>query len=136
MASITDRLAREEWNPQPGDVIVGTIAAITARQVTTKEGYQRWLPIVTVDPGEKGKPAVIVDGGFSTADALIAARPKIGQQIGFKFHGPVDNPKSGKTFDKYTVELEDEPPEPDWDRMAGSPRNGDPGPSEPSDDSW
>jgi hypothetical protein len=119
MTSITDRLNRDEWNPQPGDTLEGTIVAITERSITTKEDHRElWFPVVTVEPG-KSKPGVIVDcGRGGLAGPVIAARPKVGQRIGFRFIGPTENPKTGKTFDKFLVEFEDEAPEPDWDRMA------------------
>lgn len=143
MASITERLARDEWNPQPGDILTGTIAEITARSITTKDEDHREIlfPVITVDPGG-GQPAVTVDclSGW-LRDPVIAARPKRGQQIGFRFIGPVTNDKTGKTSDKWAVAFEDdEVPEPDWAKMAGN-RDGawsrdtsPPAPEEPAPD--
>ena len=49
MAGITERLERDEWNPAPGDILAGTVAAITERSITTKkDGRTLWFPVITV----------------------------------------------------------------------------------------
>jgi hypothetical protein len=121
MTSITERLNRDEWNPTPGDTLIGVIATVTERCVFTKEGQELWFPVIVVRNEEDGSEWTVDCGRGGLAEPVIAARPKAGQQIGFKFIGPVSRSDGAGTWDKHTVEFEgDTPPEPDWDRMAAS----------------
>jgi hypothetical protein len=123
MTSITERLSRNEWNPVPGDTLLGVITAVTERCVMTKEGHEFWFPVIVVRrEDDSGDDEWIVDcGRGGLTESVIAARPKAGQRIGFKFIGPMPRSDNSGTWDRYVVEFEDESAtEPDWDRMAAS----------------
>ena len=144
MASITERLSRDEWNPQPGDIVVGVITEIRARSIITKaDSKELWFPVVALDTDD-GQGVIVDCGRGGLAGPVIEARPKVGQRIGFRFIGPVDG-RDGKSYDKFVVEFENETPsEPDWDKMAASrgisPREPMPDeprpPDEPAPDEW
>jgi hypothetical protein len=141
VASIEERLDREDWNPQPGQKLIGTITGLSVR--TSKKGG---LYPVLVVKDEHGGEHVVSCALF--ADDVIAYAPSIGERVGVKFVGPQDRRDGDGTYDKYVVAFEKEPAvEVDWAEMAGrrgittqaaataDPRDGDEWDSaEPSDD--
>ena len=134
MTSITQRLDRTEWDPAPGDTLLGVITAVSERSIVTKGGNEVWFPVIVVRREEDESEWTVDCGRGGLTEAVIAARPKAGQQIGFKFIGPVSRSDGNGTWDKFTVEFEDETAtEPDWDRMAASrARRGKAGADDPS----
>ena len=141
MASWTDKLNREEWKPQPGDELIGTITSITER-----ESQYGWYPVIAIAQDETGTVFEINAARGGILDDVIAHKPKPGDKIGLRFVGPQEKP-NGSTWDKFTVAFEDEGnTEPDWERMAKSRNANRKGrfsqagsgefPPEPSDDAW
>ena len=114
MASIEERLNREDWNPAPGEKVIGVITAMTAR--TARKGGV--YPVLTIKDDEGAEH--IVSCALFAAD-VIAHRPAIGERVGVKFCGPKDRRDGDGTYDKYVVAFEKEAtPKVDWLAMAES----------------
>ena len=113
MASIEERLDREDWDPQPGQKLIGTITGLSTR--TSKKGG---LYPVMVVKDERGGEHVVSCALF--ADDVITYAPNIGERVGVKFVGPQPRRDGDGNYDKYVVAFEKEPAaEIDWADMAG-----------------
>ena len=114
MASLEERLQRKEWNPAPGETLVGTITKISERE--SKAG--KWYPVLVVADDDGAEH--IVSCALMASD-VITARPKRGERVGIRFDGPQEKASGDGTYDRYVIEFDsDEDTEPDWDRMAAS----------------
>jgi len=112
VASIEERLDREDWDPQPGQKLIGTITGLSTRM--SKKGIA--YPILVVKDDQGGEHIV---SAALFADDVIAHAPSIGERIGIKFAGPQDRRDGSGTYDKYVVAFDKEPTtEIDWADMA------------------
>ena len=114
MASLEERLQRQEWTPVPGETLIGTITKISERE--SKAG--KWYPVLVVSDDQGAEH--IVSCALMASD-VIAARPKRGERVGIRFDGPQEKASGDGTYDRYVIEFDrDDDAEPDWDRMATS----------------
>jgi hypothetical protein len=114
VASLEERLQRQEWNPAPGEALIGTITKISERE--SKAG--KWYPVLVVQDADGAEH--IVSCALMASD-VIAARPVRGERVGIRFDGPQSKASGDGTYDRYVIEFEkDDEAEPDWDRMAAS----------------
>lgn len=112
MASIEERLNREDWEPVPGDQLVGEITSITVRIGKSEKPY----PVLVVKDDD-GTEHIVSCAMF--AGDVITHRPVVGERVGVKFWGPQPRTDGDGTWDKYTVAFEKErTAEVDWDGMA------------------
>jgi hypothetical protein len=113
VASIEERLDREDWDPVPGDRLIGTITGITVR--TSKKGDP--YPVLYIKDGEGNEHTV---SGALMASDIIVHQPQPGERVGVKFCGPQQKSDgSGDTWDKYAIEFEDDKAvQVDWAAMA------------------
>jgi len=113
LSTLEERLQRQEWEPAPGDKLIGTITEIKAREA--KNGNLYPILIVKTDDGE-----YIVSCALMASD-VIMARPSPGDRVGVRFDGPQPKANGDGTWDRYVIEFEQETPPPiDWDRMAAA----------------
>jgi len=112
MASIEEQLARDEWNPQPLDQLIGEIVSISLRVAKSGSPY----PVLVVrDDGDSTE--YIVSCALFATD-VINRRPAAGDRVGIKFWGPQPRSDGDGSFDRYTIAFEKEAAEVDWDAMA------------------
>jgi hypothetical protein len=140
VASIEERLSREDWDPVPGDHLIGEIVAISVRVGKSEKPYP--VLVIRDDDGTEYSVSCAL-----FANDVIAHRPETGERVGVRFHGPQPRADGDGTWDKYAVAFEKETTaEVDWSAMAAarglSTSNGHirqaapPLPPEPADDPW
>jgi hypothetical protein len=112
MGTLEEQLARQEWDPAPGDKLIGTITEIKAREARNGNLY----PVLVVKDGDGSE--YIVSCALMASD-VIAARPVPGDRVGIRFDGPQPKANGDGTWDRYVIAFDREKPaEVDWDRMA------------------
>ncbi len=121
MASIQDRLARTEWDPQPDDTLVGTIVKIGEDHfVARDDGRTMFYPVLVIR-AEDGVEHIVRCSRGGLLKPMLAHRPAVGAVVGIRYVGSVAASDGGKDAHRYVVEFEDdEGATPDWDRIADS----------------
>jgi hypothetical protein len=115
VASIEDQLARQDWEPMPGDTLVGTITGIKIRVSKGKEGKKGVpYPVLLIrQDGKDGREYIVPQAALVATD-IIAHGPAVGERAGIRFDGPKEA-RDGETYDRYTIAWEKEDDAaPDW----------------------
>ena len=113
MTSIQDRLNRKDWDPSPGDQLVGEIVDVTERE--TRFGAYPLL-VVRDDAGVE-RNVHCLRGGLLWP--VVRARPNVGDRVGIRYDGQSD----GQDAHRYAVAFENAAETaPDWDKIEKSQR--------------
>lgn len=114
MASIEEQLEREDWDPVPGDQLIGEITAMSVRVGKSEKPY----PVLVVRNGD-GAEHTVSCAPFAVD--VITHQPAVGDRVGIKFCGPQPRSDGDGTWDKYTVAFEKEAAaDVDWSAMAAA----------------
>ena len=113
MTSIQDRLNRKDWDPTPGDQLVGEIIELTERD--TKYGAYPML-VVRDDDGTEHNVHCL-RGGLLWP--VLRTRPEVGARLGIRYDGQTGTSQAHS----YAVAFENATEAaPDWDRIEKSQR--------------
>jgi hypothetical protein len=88
----------ESWAPEPGDKIEGTI--VRKDTVLTQYGDR---PLLEID-ADGGRKTVWCG---TTVLGRLYEKAKVGYFVSLTYEGEVENPKSGRTYKNYAVDLDD-----------------------------
>ena len=105
----------EAWRPKVGEYLIGKVVSLDER-----EGGYGSYPIVTV---QRGNGMRLAFHAFHTVarGELARLRPKIGDEIGIKYHGK----DAERGYERYTMRIDRPGAEADvdWDRHAAETAN-------------
>lgn len=121
MSDITAGLEAGEapgWKPEEGDILVGTVVALSTGWSDYKDGY---YPIITVQPdpndckpypphsdSEEGQPVAIHGFQFVLEDRFTALKPTVGERIGVKMGSKIPTKDGKRSVQTYTVKMDRE----------------------------
>lgn len=94
-----DREPADEWDPEPGDRLRGTLTAIDYRP--TKKGHV--LPILRIAQLQDGTETTVLAGRKLLVSRLIETKPQPGDLIGIQFDGLIDAKGGGQPYYGYRV---------------------------------
>jgi hypothetical protein len=98
----------EAWRPKVGDYLIGKVVSLDER-----DGEYGSYPIVTVSRADGTRLAFHAFHTVARGE-LARLRPKIGDEIGIKYHGK----DAERGYERYTMRVDRPGAEPDWDRHA------------------
>lgn len=108
MASIEERLKVRDWDPNPGDQLIGEIVELSERE--TKFGP---YPLLVVRDDDATLHSVhCLRGGLLWP--VVRERPSVGTRVGIRYDGQTGSSNAHS----YVVVFDKAATAPDWDRIA------------------
>jgi hypothetical protein len=111
---LNERLNQHDWNPNPGEQLIGEIIEISQRD--TKYGA---YPLLLVRDDKDGVVQVVHCLRSGLLWPVVRARPSAGDRVGIRYLGLADD---GATHSYVVVFENATEAAPDWDRIATTQR--------------